>query len=78
MGVNDIGMRPPRLSSCLARKEEKAKLPARAPVEHRPLDLVPAGRELALELGYEDPEIWIFGPWVHLRDEQDAHLVGKD
>ncbi len=76
--VDDVGMKSPRLPPRLAREGEVAKLPARAMVEHGPFDLVPARRELALELGDEDPEIGIVGPRVHLRDEQDAHLVEED
>jgi len=78
VGVHDVGTKPPRLLPRVAREGKKTKLPARAPVEHRPFDLVPAPRELALQLGNEDSEIGIARARIHLRDEQDSHLVGED
>ena len=76
--VDDLGLEATRFLPCLPCKGEETPLAARAPVEHRSLELVPARGELVLELGDEDSEIGIVRPRIHLRDEQDAHLGDED
>ena len=52
-----------------------ARLPAASAVEDRPLQLVPAARQLLLESLDEHAEVGVFGPRVHLRDEEDPHYA---
>ena len=55
----------------LATQLEEPLLPARAPVEHRQVDLVPALAQRQLELPHEHAEVRVVRARVHLRDEQD-------
>jgi hypothetical protein len=55
------------------RECQIAELPAGTRVEDGAFDHVAARLELALDLCDERAEVGRVGPWVHLRDEQDAH-----
>ena len=50
-------------------------LPARAAVDDSPLELVAARGELSFQVCDEDPEVRIVRARVHLRDEEDPHVV---
>ena len=71
--VDDVRPEPPRGPHRTGTELRVAQLAAAAPVEHDPLDLVPARSQLALQPLDEDAEIGRLGGGVHLGDEQDAH-----
>ena len=47
--------------------------PPGAAVDNRALEVMPAGRELALEVGDEDAEVRIVPTRVHLGNEENSH-----
>ena len=71
--VDDVRPEAPRGPHRTGGELRVAQLAAAAPVEHDPLDLVPARRQLALQALDEDAEVGRLGGGVHLRDEEDAH-----
>jgi len=71
--VHDLRPEVPRRANCIAGESEVSSPSAGSPIDHRPLELVPAGCELALEVGHEDPQVGIVRAGVHLRDEEDSH-----
>ena len=73
VGVDDVGPEPPRRPHRTRREPRVTQLAAAAPVEHDPLELVPARRERALESLDEDAEIGRRSGRIHLGNEQDAH-----
>ena len=70
MRVHDVRL---RRRAHAVRKLGVPTLAARATVEDRELDLVPALAQRDLQLAHEDAEVGIVRAGVHLRDEQDAH-----
>ena len=73
--VHDVRVEAARRAKGVAGEIEVAALPACAPVENGPLDVVPPPGERALDLCDERPEVGIVGPGIHLRDEQDPHRL---
>jgi hypothetical protein len=71
--VDDIRLEAPRRLHRTGTELRVAQLAAATPVEHDPLDLVPARSQLALETLDENAEVGRLGGGVHLGDEQDAH-----
>ena len=69
---DDVGLR--RVAYPPAQLEEAA-LAARAAIEHREVDLVPAFAQHAHLLLDERAEIGVGRPRVHLRDDEDLHAV---
>ena len=72
--VDDVGA---RCAARGARQLEVSALPARSAVDHRAVDLVASLRERALHLRDENAEVRVVGPWIHLRDEEDAHRARR-
>ena len=70
--VGDVGMEAPRRPGGIAEQAQVAPPPSDARVDDRPLDLVPPGDQLVLEVRDEHPEVRIVRPGVHLRDEEDS------
>ena len=68
-----------RGAACTALPQlEEPPLAARAPVEHRQVDVVPALAQRAHAERDERAEVGVARPGIHLRDEQDPHgLVGR-
>ena len=73
MGVDDVRPEPPRRADRTGSELRVTQLAAAAPVEHDPLDVVPARGQLPLQPLDEHAEIRRRCGRVHLRDEQDAH-----
>ena len=69
--VGDIGIEAPRRAGGVSEQPQVPTPPARARVDDRALDLVPACDELVLEVRDEDAEVRIARAGVHLRDEED-------
>ncbi len=69
--VGDVGIEAPRRASGIAEQPQVPASAARARVDDRALDLVPAREELALEVRDEDAEVRVVPARVHLRDEED-------
>ena len=73
--IHDVGPEPPRGGRDVAQQAEMAQSAAAA-VDHRPLQLVAASDELALERRHEGAEVRRRRARIHLRDEEDAHAAG--
>jgi hypothetical protein len=75
VGMNDVRLEAARGYASAASKLEPAPPAARTAVEDRQLDLVATVAERELELAHERAEIRILRPWIHLRDDQNAHAA---
>ena len=76
MGVRDVGLEAPGSPSCIPEEGEVRALPAATRAHDRTVELVSAGDQLALEVRDEDAEVGVARARVHLRDEEDPHVVG--
>jgi hypothetical protein len=75
--VCDIGTERACDPTRVADETEMAAPPAPSGVHRRPLDLVAAPDELALEVRDEDAQVRIGRARVHLGDEEDAQRVTR-
>ena len=75
MRVDDVRLESPGHADGLCAQADVLRPRTAAVVDHGALELVALRDQLALELGDEDAEIRVRGARVHLRDEQDAHLL---
>ena len=78
VGVDDVRLKAARGLEGATGQGGVTALAAPAPVEHRELYRVPARTQRTLDLGDEDAQIWILGPWIHLRDEKNPHESARD
>ncbi len=75
--VGDLRIEAPRRASGISEQLQVPTRPARARVDDRALDLVPAGDELVLEVRDEDAEVRVARTRVHLRDEEDPQRATR-